>query len=106
MFTGHAREDTSAGVVGSEFGDMHGSEADVCPGSLLTCLTGTPPPPFRPPCRSRLAASICGNGELLHDPWQASSASLTQRPRCPLNWRPRLTPIRPPLRLRSCDRPR
>jgi len=29
VFTGHAREDTSAGVVGSEFGDLHGSEADV-----------------------------------------------------------------------------
>lgn len=29
VFTGHAREDTSAGVVGSEFADLHGSEADV-----------------------------------------------------------------------------
>ena len=45
VFTGHAREDTSAGVVGSEFGDLHGSEADVRIAVTVLSLESPPPPP-------------------------------------------------------------
>ena len=45
MFTGHAREDTSAGVVGSEFGDLHGSEADVRPYNPVVGCTALSSPP-------------------------------------------------------------
>ena len=67
MFTGHAREDTSAGVVGSEFGDIHGSEADVSSSlsgiTYSNAISAPRPPPLPqtfPASEPTSAASCCG----------------------------------------------